>query len=177
LPTHSALTRATLYRAVVKRSNVLLHYGASVTYREGQHFSSMWKARTTALVMVGLFVVLKVPLLHQTFRALGWLPKPGEGPSEEAMARGFLRVTGEARGERGGTAKATLTFPTDPGYKDTARMAIEAGLALALEGDRCARTGGVLTPASCQGEVLLERLLATGCTLEVADEASTSPAA
>ena len=95
------------------------------------------------------------------------------------MAKGFLRVTGEARGANGGFARATLTFPTDPGYKDTARMAVESGLALALEGDRVGARGGVLTPASCQGDVLLERLLATGCTLSVSgkEKEGVSPAA
>jgi len=46
-------------------------------------------------------------------------------------------------------------------------MAIEAGLTLALESSSVESRGGVLTPASCQGEVLLKRLLATGCTLTV----------
>jgi len=76
-------------------------------------------------------------------------------------------VIGMAVGVNGGAAKATLTFPTDPGYKDTARMAVESGLALALEGNRITSGGGVLTPAACQGEVLLQRLLATGSTLTV----------
>jgi len=168
---------ANVNASVVKRSNALCDYGSAVTYREGQAFSSIGKARSAALVLAALYVVLRVPLLHMAFRALGWLPKPGEGPSEAEMAKGFLRVTGRAQGERGGSATATLTFPTDPGYKDTARMAIEAGLALALEGGRCARAGGVLTPAACQGEVLLERLLETGCTLQVGSGNEARPAA
>jgi len=159
---------ANVNAATVKRSNALLGYGESVTYREGQAFSSLGKARKVELVLLGLFLVLKSPPLTRLARWAGWLPKPGDGPSEETMRSGFLRVTGEARGVNGGRAKATLTFPTDPGYKDTARMAVEAGLALALDEDqRIAARGGVLTPASCQGEVLLERLLATGSTLEI----------
>ena len=72
------------------------------------------------------------------------------------MAKGYLVVTGLARGANGGEAKASLRFPVDPGYKDTARMAVEAGLALALDGAKLAnRGGGVLTPAACQGEVML----------------------
>ena len=53
---------------------------------------------------------------------------------------------------------------SDPGYKDTARMLVEAGLSLALPSERPLKNaeGGVYTPAACQGEVLLDRLLATG---------------
>ena len=49
------------------------------------------------------------------------LPKPGEGPSEKEMDRGFLRVTGHGTGSQGGKVRASLYFPTDPGYRDTAR--------------------------------------------------------
>ena len=152
---------------VVKRSNALLGYGESVVYREGQVFRTVGEARKMQVVLVLLYVVLKFPSLARCTRRMGWLPKPGDGPSKEEMEKGFLTVRGEARGTRGGHAKATLTFPTDPGYKDTARMAVEAGLALALDAGRIDAKGGVLTPASCQGEVLLERLLATGSTLQV----------
>lgn len=161
---------ASVNAAAAKRSNALLGYGASVTYREGQAFSSAWKARKVEMLLLTMFVVLKLPWLTALCRSWGWLPKPGDGPSIEEMSKGFLHVTGEARGTEGGRVAATLTFPTDPGYKDTARMAVEAGLALALEGDRVSSRGGVLTPASCQGEVLLERLLASGSTLSVSPQ-------
>lgn len=161
---------AAVNSAVVKRSNALNSYGESVVYKEGQAFSSVGKARQVERRLMGLYLVLKVPFLTWLFRRLGWLPKPGDGPSEYEMSKGFLSVTGEGRGVHGGFATATLTFPTDPGYKDTARMAVEAGLALALEGERVGRRGGVLTPAACQGEVLLERLLATGSTITVSNE-------
>ena len=43
-------------------------------------------------------------------------------------------------------------------------MLVEAGLSLALPSERPLKNaeGGVYTPAACQGEVLLDRLLATG---------------
>jgi short subunit dehydrogenase-like uncharacterized protein len=46
-------------------------------------------------------------------------------------------------------------------------MLVESGLALALDGDRIKATGGVWTPATCQGDVLLERLIRTGSSFEI----------
>lgn len=46
-------------------------------------------------------------------------------------------------------------------------MLVESGLALALEGDKIKVGGGLWTPAACQAEVLLRRLVDTGCTFEI----------
>ena len=52
----------------------------------------------------------------------------------------------------------------DPGYWGTSRLLLEAGLCLALQKDELekldcpVKKGGVLTPASALGPVLLERL-------------------
>ena len=150
---------------VVKRSNALLGYGQKVTYREGMEASSKWKACGTFLQLAMLGLLLAFPPSRALLRRFV-LPKPGEGPSEEAMKKGFLIVTGLGKSVDGKAVKARLTFSVDPGYMDTARMAVEAGLTLALEGDKVASKGGVLTCASCQGDTLLQRLVATGSTFE-----------
>lgn len=90
------------------------------------------------------------------------LPSPGEGPSVATMDAGYLKITAYGKGSEGGKAKAIIYFPTDPGYRDTARMLVESGLSLSLEGDRIPVGGGVWTPASCMADVLLERLCNTG---------------
>eukprot|EP01034_Spumella_vulgaris_P029233 gene29233-36247_t len=95
------------------------------------------------------------------------LPKPGQGPTDREMDAGFLRVNAIATGSNGGRVRAAFYFPTDPGYRDTARMLVEAGLVLALQGDQVKAGGGVWTPAACQGELLTQRLIATGSTLTV----------
>jgi len=59
-----------------------------------------------------------------------------------------------------------LSYVRDAGYKDTGRMLVEAGLSLSLNGNEIKVKGGYLTPAACQGEVYLRRLIETGCLLE-----------
>jgi short subunit dehydrogenase-like uncharacterized protein len=78
------------------------------------------------------------------------------------MDAGYLNIIGYASGNKGAKVKVQFYFPTDPGYRDTARMLVESGLALALEGDKIRVGGGIWTPAACQGEVLKDRLVATG---------------
>lgn len=46
-------------------------------------------------------------------------------------------------------------------------MLIEAGLSLALEGNAIKVGGGLWTPASCQGEVLLRRLVDSGSSFTI----------
>lgn len=150
----------------VKRSNALNKYGKKVMYCEGQAFSTLYKAvlYLSKLAMLGLG--LAIPPIRALLRKYV-LPKPGEGPSEEFMNSGFLDVTGVATGTDGSTVKSTMRFPVDPGYKDTARMAVEAGLSLSLDSAKLANPkGGVFTPACCQGEVLLDRLIKTGSAFE-----------
>lgn len=40
---------------------------------------------------------------------------------------GFLKVTAMAKGASGNKVKCVFYFPTDPGYRDTARMLVESG--------------------------------------------------
>jgi len=97
-----------------------------------------------------------------TMLARRLLPDPGEGPSEETMEKSFLKVTGFARGFNGTEGAAAIWFPTDPGYRDTARMLVESGLALACEEDKLTSVGGVWMPACGIGDVLRHRLVLTG---------------
>ena len=54
----------------------------------------------------------------------------------------------------------------DPGYKATAVLLGECGLALALDRDKLSDLRGVLTPAAAMGDALLDRFPAAGVTLE-----------
>lgn len=153
----------------IKRSNALLNYG-DITYSEGLGFYSFLGA-TLFLAQMALFGMLIAFPPTRFFMRKFVLPKPGEGPSEEFMATGYLKVTTVARGHRGTVAKSLMTFSVDPGYKDTARMVVESALALAIDKDKLAHVqGGVYTPAACQGRVLLDRLCKTGTNFVFVDE-------
>jgi short subunit dehydrogenase-like uncharacterized protein len=112
------------------------------------------------------------------------LPAPGDGPSTEQMAQGHLRIRAVGAGaSTGALVEANLSFEDDPGYRETARMLSEAALCMLedrLNNDNTAAAaaaeaevavtpieGGVLTPASCMGLRLLDRLCETGSTYSI----------
>ncbi|KFG66336.1 putative saccharopine dehydrogenase [Toxoplasma gondii RUB] len=55
----------------------------------------------------------------------------------------------------------------DPGYKQTGKMLVETGLALALQLHACTNLCGVCTPASGVGVILRDRLTKAGMTIEM----------
>jgi len=87
------------------------------------------------------------------------LPGTGEGPNEEAMKKAFVTLYGRANGD-GKEVKACMYFPNDPGYVDTARIVGECGMCFVKES--VDKQGGMWSPASCFGDVLLERLVKSG---------------
>lgn len=157
---------AAINTRVVRRSHALLGrpWGDDFRYDERMSLPRSPKGAALALgitaAMAGLVAGSQVPFLRRQLEAR--LPKPGEGPSPEARARGryTVRFHGEAGGAR---VLATFADTMDPGYDGTAKLLGEAALALAL--DPPLGGGGVLTPATALGMGLVERLRAADVTI------------
>jgi short subunit dehydrogenase-like uncharacterized protein len=156
---------------VVRRSNALMAeygapYGAEFTYEEAAEYGGRLAAQAFALGLRAAEVLL-------TSRAGAWLarrlgPKPGEGPSEEVMARGFLRARFLGEAEDGRQLLATIAADGDPANRLTVTALVEAALALAGSRAGLPGRGGVLTPATGIGLDLLERLKTAGWRVSVA---------
>ncbi|KZP18410.1 hypothetical protein FIBSPDRAFT_595724, partial [Athelia psychrophila] len=117
---------------------------------------------------------------------LRWLMKklvtqPGSGPSDDTMKNGWFKYTNIS------SSVPTVSSPRkyvetvmsgkgDPGYLGTAVMISESALSILLDYDKLpalGRRGGVLTPMSALGDVLINRLTDTGrftFTSELVDE-------
>ncbi|KAI0665833.1 hypothetical protein C8Q78DRAFT_1111518 [Trametes maxima] len=126
-----------------------LAYGPKFRYAEyvipgrGSFFSTVLYSTIIATVMSLLYVTPKI------------MTKSGDGPTEEEMKKGFLKTW----------AKTTMSGESDPGYLLTATMISECALGLLLDDASLpftARPGGILTPATALGEVVVRRLEATG---------------
>lgn len=94
-------------------------------------------------------------------------PSPGEGPSEAQMARGWFRVRLLGEAQDGRRALGEVGYPGDAGNRATVLMLCESALALALDRERLPAGGGLLTPSTAMGPVLLERLRRAGVTAQV----------
>lgn len=149
----------------IKRSHAVQPYGTKVVYKEAQVYSNFFAGWVQVMGLIIFATILAFPPLKFLMFAVGLLPKPGQGPSEEELDKGFLKVTGIATGEKGTQVKSSFYFPTDPGYRDTARMLVEAGLTLALNKPLC--QGGSKTPALAMGPALIDRLVTTGSAFNV----------
>jgi short subunit dehydrogenase-like uncharacterized protein len=154
---------------IVRRSNALQDwaYGRTFRYREvmsvgASPLSPVVAAATKfgiGAAMLGL-AVTPPAILDRV------LPKPGSGPSERTRNSGHFTVDLFTRTTTGARYRSRVRAKGDPGYAATAVMLGESALALAFDRDELPPSdGGVLTPATAIGDVLVDRLRAAGFTI------------
>ncbi|HWC21125.1 MAG TPA: saccharopine dehydrogenase NADP-binding domain-containing protein [Flexivirga sp.] len=164
---------ATFNTRIVRRSNALQGhgYGRSFRYREVQRTGRGIRGRLMAYAMAGGlglgFGAMSVPLLRPVVDRV--LPSPGDGPDEKSRDAGYFKATLRTTTTTGASYTSVVAAQGDPGYKATAVMLGESALCLAVSRDECplpeGLNGGVLTPATALGTVLVERLRAQDFTI------------
>jgi short subunit dehydrogenase-like uncharacterized protein len=119
-------------------------------------------AASTAIAALGL--ALRVPPL---FRALEhFMPKPGEGPTEQQMDRGWFSCDVLGQLPNGTRVSVRLANRGDAGNRSTVKMLCES--AFCLTSHECTTRGGILTPATAFGSHLVRRLRAAGMVIDCA---------
>jgi len=160
---------------IVRRSNALLDHAYGRRFRYAEYMSV--GPSVTAPVVSALTTAVTAgtsALGSRFFRFLPrrlvqrLAPKPGTGPSERVREQGWYRVETYTTTSTGARYVATMAQSGDPGYKATAAMLGECGLALALDRDKLPELFGVLTPAAAMGDALLARFPGAGITLDSA---------
>jgi short subunit dehydrogenase-like uncharacterized protein len=158
---------------IVRRSNAMFGYawGRDFKYVEGMSFGSGPGGWLTAAGMsAGVAAVLGAMAVSpiRQFVAERFLPAPGQGPSKERRDKSSFtsRFFGVLEGS-GAVMRGTVRGVGDPGYDETAKMLGESSMCLARDRDSTRTDGGVLTPASCMGMALVERLRKQGMTFDV----------
>ncbi len=117
---------------------------------------------SNALTFWAGIMALLTPPLRPVLLSRGLIPKQGSGLSLKAQERGYLRVTGTGRGDKGTVVKTCMYMDVDPGYRDTSRLLMESALCLLYDVDRMEEGGGVWTPGSVMAKPLMERLTTSG---------------
>jgi short subunit dehydrogenase-like uncharacterized protein len=169
---------------VVRRSNALLayRYGRRFRYREvmglGTGPDAPVKGAALAAGLGGMAALLGSNVTGGAADAVAGrvLPKPGEGPDEEARRAGFFRIDIITTTSTGARYVERVAAQGDPGYGATCVMIGEAGLCLAEDIDRLPGVAGVLTPATAFDGVLVERLRRAGMTFEARRQDGAAPA-
>lgn len=165
---------ATFNTRVVRRSNALLQhaYGRTFRYQEVQRTGRGLRGRLVGYGLAGglglAFGAMSIPLLRPMLNRV--LPSPGEGPSEKARESGYFTATLFTTTTTGASYRSVVAAQGDPGYAATAVMLGESALCLAVARDECplppGLSGGVLTPATGLGQVLVDRLRAKDFRIE-----------
>eukprot|EP00658_Telonema_sp_P-2_P040949 TRINITY_DN29283_c0_g2_i1.p1 TRINITY_DN29283_c0_g2~~TRINITY_DN29283_c0_g2_i1.p1 ORF type:complete len:164 (+),score=36.69 TRINITY_DN29283_c0_g2_i1:170-661(+) len=106
----------------------------------------------------------------------GRLPGPGQGPSPAQRSKSRFQSLLIAESRAGESVVCTVNGG-EGGYEETAKMAVEAALALIYDGAACPGVvggGGFMTPAACMGTVLIHRLNNAGIKFQVLSDAARS---
>eukprot|EP00440_Ansanella_granifera_P055020 gb/GFBE01059643.1/.p1 GENE.gb/GFBE01059643.1/~~gb/GFBE01059643.1/.p1 ORF type:complete len:443 (+),score=71.55 gb/GFBE01059643.1/:1-1329(+) len=149
---------------VVRRSSQLLGWGPQFHFSEYTPTGS----KAAAEKLVTLQTNPAPPEVIEKMMSAGRLPKPGEGPKPEVRKVSRFTAVLDCWADNGSHLIASVSGG-EPGYEETARMVLEAGLLLAQEPSACpgTATGGCLTPAAALGERLIQRLQDAGVRFSV----------
>ena len=155
---------------VVRRSAALLDYGADFHYQEYLRLGRGLMAAAAATSLSVGMGLSKAAMGFSKIRhmAVKLAPGPGEGPSEASMNGGSFRCELIGKSAGGQVVKGRIEDHGDPGNRGTTKMVCEAALCLTLDAGSLPGGlgyGGVLTPASGLGSVLVNRLRGAGMTL------------
>ena len=152
---------------VVRRTEALLalrqeSYGSNFTYQE-HAFHKSWFSAAKSLVLTGISVLILLSPLKRLVKP--FLPKPGEGPSEEVQENGWFDCKFIVETEDGLKSVFNMNGKGDPGYKVTSKLVSECALCLVEDAESLPgglEYGGVLTSASGLGHSLISRLSKVG---------------
>ena len=161
---------------VVRRSLLLAEasgepYGPDFVYQEAMKYGPpLARVRATAATAgLGLlFVGLRQPITRGVLERV--LPKPGRGPSVQTMDAGWFTCELLGIAEDGRTMRGLIRYDGDPGNRATTVFICESALAIAQDGEALPggpSRGGVLTPATGLGDVLVERLRRAGTVIHI----------
>jgi short subunit dehydrogenase-like uncharacterized protein len=162
-----------LYELARRRHNATtvapFSYGPNFKYEEFVILPSALYAVMYSIIFSAIAALLVL------FKPARWfarriMPGPGEGPSEKQLQSGSVKITNittsnpNSQGEKI-VVRSIFQGRGDPGYFLSSIMISECALALALDGatlPQISTGGGILTPMTAFGEVLIERLKRSG---------------
>ncbi|WP_310411256.1 saccharopine dehydrogenase NADP-binding domain-containing protein [Chamaesiphon sp. OTE_8_metabat_110] len=146
-------------------------YGTDFSYQEYFKFDPPWAWLQSAAMVGGMAVIggaIAIPTLRSLLESI--IPQVGSGPTEQTMNEGWFRCELLGWGSQGQRVRGLIADVGDPGNRATVKFVCESALCLAVDFDRLpggAQRGGILTPATGLGDVLVERLQRAGMRLEV----------
>lgn len=160
---------------VVRRSNALFSeenkaYGKNFEYLERMYFDEIIPIKSSVISLITKVIsgIDKYPFILKSVK--NYLPAPGSGPSEKTMNTGYFKTWIIAKAQDNSKIKVFIYSKGDPGNKVTVKILCESALSLCLQRDQLPggnEKGGILTPATGLGFILIERLKKQGFRFEI----------
>jgi short subunit dehydrogenase-like uncharacterized protein len=161
---------------VVRRSAALFEqwgqpYSPHFHYQEYTKYNPPFAYAKSVFVtglMAGFEAALDLPFSRNLLKPL--LPKPGSGPSEQTMNSGWFTTELLGTSIDGQKVRGMIRYQGDPGNRATLCCVCESALSLALNVEELPggrERGGLLTPATGLGDVLVKRLREAGMSIKI----------
>ncbi|MFT6776906.1 MAG: short subunit dehydrogenase-like uncharacterized protein [Paraglaciecola sp.] len=166
---------AVINTRIVYRSNALIEGGYSQNFEYNEAMLT-GKGLIGSGIAAGVGVGLGGFAMAAVIPPTRWvmekfiLPKPGEGPSQDAQEKGCYDLRFYGKTDSGQEIRCKVTGNQDPGYGSTAKMLGQAAACLVQDINKDKVQGGFWTPASIFGAQLITRLEShAGLTFELID--------
>ncbi|KAI0076365.1 NAD(P)-binding protein [Panus rudis PR-1116 ss-1] len=155
-------------------TSTLPSYGPSFRYEEFTIMPSKFTAMLFFTIVNAIMTSLSFALVRWFLKKI--VPKPGDGPSEATLKNGFVELINitSSSDPKPKHVRTVIKGKGDPGYALTSVMVSESALSLLLHQSELPAfsdawknssefgVGGILTPVSALGDVLVRRLESTG---------------
>ncbi|CAD6582714.1 MAG: hypothetical protein TREMPRED_003372 [Tremellales sp. Tagirdzhanova-0007] len=143
-------------------------HGDEMVYRESLEWPNSLMAYLASGILFGFAGLFFASRVFRRF--MRWLLPPGSGASLEELKRGSSKITNVSISDSNPPIQILTTAygEGDPGYLNTGHLVAESALSLILQPPKgtslppLGRVGGVLTPSTAMGMVLVERLKKSG---------------
>ena len=152
-----ALTFPVIDKHIVKKSAKHLDYGDDFIFVQYVVFKSIFKILGLVLSIMAVGFLAKFKFFRNCLRS--FIPS-GHGPNAEKRKKHFfeLKIFAKTKNEN----IITTVSGGDPGYGETAKFISEMALTIILNPDKLNCDRGVITPAQCAGDIMIERLIESG---------------
>ncbi|KAI8867290.1 hypothetical protein GQ42DRAFT_164896 [Ramicandelaber brevisporus] len=147
--------------------------GPNYAYAETQSYGSLFKAIQVAAILATFGFLASFGLGRWILNRI--LPAPGQGPSDENIAKGSYKgvFIAEKKSEQAGEAplkvRGHVYADSDPGYGETVRYVCESALCVLNKRTELPLQAGVSPPGYGLGLALLGHLRSVGCDFSVDD--------
>jgi short subunit dehydrogenase-like uncharacterized protein len=165
----SGVNARVVYRSVQQMHESKAYNFSSFGYSE-QSSLGKWYAPWSFLLTTKLLLSLAILGPFAWFRKLlSWfVPKPGQGPSEESIESGFFRMRVFAENTSGQKEEISCFFAGDPSNKATVFFLVHSSvLLLELEQLNQLASPGFHTPYTAFGDHLAQRLEQKGYQIDI----------